>query len=173
MIDLGTKVFRKIEICYKCLNVLNVIYHLYRKEIPNNCIRVIGITYTGSKLSNHSSVLTRVSFAQRFNLSWHLLFTNSFIFLSLCCRFETLPRERAEVKVHEDVTQGFQIIATTLFYNERSWVSWEIILFVHRKRAINLASKSFSTILSTTRIARLCQNLIGQKTISGLPEIKH
>lgn len=60
--------------------------------------------------------LTRVSFTQNLNGCRHFLFTDAFVFLSLCGCLQSLPGEGAQVKIHEYIAQGLQVISARLFY---------------------------------------------------------
>lgn len=59
-------------------------------------------------------MLTWVSLAQHLNGGGHFLLTDAFILLPLGSSLEPLPWQRAQVEVHEDVTQRLQVISPRL-----------------------------------------------------------
>lgn len=58
--------------------------------------------------------LTRISFAKNFDGCGHLLLADSLVLLSLGGSLEALPGQRAQVEVHEDVTEGLQVVTSRL-----------------------------------------------------------
>lgn len=58
--------------------------------------------------------LTWVSLAEHFDGGGHFLLTDSFILLPLGGGLESLPGQRAQVKVHEDIAEGLQVISSRL-----------------------------------------------------------
>mmetsp|Transcript_16937 Transcript_16937/g.33938 ORF Transcript_16937/g.33938 Transcript_16937/m.33938 type:complete len:319 (+) Transcript_16937:608-1564(+) len=61
-----------------------------------------------------SSELLRETFAQLLHGSAHLLFRDLLIFLLLVRSAQALPRQATAVEVHEHISEGLQIITTTL-----------------------------------------------------------
>lgn len=73
-----------------------------------------GATLSSSFGFQNRSSLTRVSLAEHLDGGGHFLLTDAFILLPLGGSLESLPGQRAQVKVHEHVAQGLQIIPSGL-----------------------------------------------------------
>lgn len=58
---------------------------------------------------------SRISLAELFRASGHFSIHNAFVFLFLGIRLEALPGQAAANKVHQNVAEGFEIVAATLF----------------------------------------------------------
>ena len=56
--------------------------------------------------------LGRESFAEHLHGGRHLLLTDLLVLLLLGRRFESLPRKRASVEVHQDVAEGLHVVAS-------------------------------------------------------------
>lgn len=57
---------------------------------------------------------TWVALAKNFNRGGHLLFADALILLSLGGGFQSLPRQRAQVEVHQHITKRLQVIPPRL-----------------------------------------------------------
>lgn len=73
-----------------------------------------GATLNSSFCFQNRSSLTWVSLAEYLDGGGHFLLTDAFILLPLGGSLESLPGKRPQVKVHEHVAQGLQIIPSGL-----------------------------------------------------------
>lgn len=55
-----------------------------------------------------------LTFTQHFDHCGHLLFGNLFVLLLFGRRFQSLPRQRSPVEVHQDVAQRLHVVASAL-----------------------------------------------------------
>lgn len=99
--------------------------------------------------------LTWVAFAQHFDGGGHFLLADSFILLPLGGSLEPLPGQGAQVKVHEDVAEGLQVISPRLLCEGQKKVEIKIRGKQQKGKEIRRGSES------TVRIG----NLVGPSTL--------
>jgi hypothetical protein len=85
---------------------------------------------------NSVRIRTRKVLAQQLDRRAHLLVADLFVLALLRVGLQTLPRQRAAVKVHEDETERFEIVAATLLCGK-----WQQITS-RRKKERNTESQS-------------------------------
>lgn len=92
-------------------------------EWKQKCLsrRAAGITRLQIKESSEDGKLTGVAFAQHLDWRGHFLLTDAFVLLPLGSGLQPLPRQRAQIEIHEDVSQRLKVIAPRLLCgdNER------------------------------------------------------
>lgn len=69
----------------------------------------------GSDERGNQRVRTGVAFTEDLDRSGHLLLTDPFVLLSFGGRLEALPGQRAQVEIHQDITQRLQVVPSGLF----------------------------------------------------------
>jgi hypothetical protein len=89
------------------------------KKITENLAKVriiwLVVETKGASVIEIDCELIRKTTTKHFGWSCHLLFHNSVIFLLLCSRLKTLPREGAAAKIKHDITKRLHIITPGLF----------------------------------------------------------
>lgn len=88
------------------------------EQLPE--VRVIGLVIEsqGSSVVEVDCKLVGVSSAKNFGRGCHLLLHDTIVLLLLGGRLESLPRQRSPQKVHEDVTEGLEVISSGLLDTE-------------------------------------------------------
>lgn len=93
---------------------------LSMEEVPQQLpqVRIVWFLFKsqGTAVGEVGTKLGRIPVTQDFNGSGHLLFTNSLIFLPLCCCPQSLPREGSSVEVHQDEAKRLQVISSRLLH---------------------------------------------------------
>lgn len=75
---------------------------------------------SSNKQTNKDVKPTWICLAENLNRRGHFLLADALVLLPLGGRFEALPRQRAQIEVHENVAQGLQVISSGLLCG-RTW----------------------------------------------------
>ena len=85
------------------------------EELPQIGVVRLVVKSQGPSVVQEYGKLVREATAEKIGRSGHLFLHDPVILLLLSGGFETLPGERTTEEIHEDVSEGFEVVAASLF----------------------------------------------------------